>query len=137
MYIFVVRLGLQRNDAATMWFCSLKIHLYLCMSFGTQIRTAIIITTWEEYAISYFQIFVVTIVNVLRIIFGWNCELTTIWLFRHLSKYVCSIHLTESFYVRWNVLQNEMHAREWHANIIGRELYMHRQYNFFFLPCSL
>ena len=37
--------------------------------------------------------------------------------FGHLSKYACGIHLTERFHAWRNVLQNEMHPREWHANI--------------------
>lgn len=71
-HIFVVRHGLQKNEYSTNMTLSLwKIHLYLWMSFGNQIRTALRITTWKEHAISYFQIFIFTRVNVLKIVCGW------------------------------------------------------------------
>ena len=74
-HIFVVRHGLQKNEYSTNMTLSLwKIHLYLWMSFGTQIRTALRITTWKEHAISYFQIFIFTRVNVLKIVCGWIYE---------------------------------------------------------------
>ena len=70
-----------------------------------------------------------------------NCLWLTLWIydnlaiqthfFGHISKYACGIHLTERFHAWWNVLQNDMHPREWHAYIIGHELYIHRQYHFF------
>ena len=56
-----------------------------------------------------------------------NCLWLNLWIydnlaiqthfFGHLSKYACGIHLTERFHAWRNVLQNEMHPREWHANI--------------------
>ena len=126
----------QQSDAVPLKDTCLSMFVML---FGTQIHTAIIITTWEKYVIYFFPNYV----NVLKIIVcGWNCEFTTIWRFKpifcHLSKYACGIHFKERFYVQWNEVQNEMHPREWHTNTIGQELFIHRQFYFpDFLPVTV
>ena len=55
-----------------------KIHLYRSMYVIRHPNSALGITTWKEHAISYFQIFVFTRVNVLKIVCGWICKFTTI-----------------------------------------------------------
>ena len=145
LYIFVMfsssDMVCRRMNTATIWYRSLKIHFYLGMSFGTQIRTAIIITTWENYDIFFFQIFFVTKVNVLKIVCGWNCEFTTIWRFIHIFVIYHNTRVVSIW--QKDFMLDEMWfkmkcTREWHTNTIGHELYIYRQFHFISLTsCPL